>query len=212
MKKKVKSQILVLTLLGFSLLLGEDSWVVIDPGHGGRDTGIVGERGVKEKDVVLKIATGLKRELERRGIKVRLTRRGDYKLSLERRQEIANYLNACLFISLHLNGSADKSLQGYEIYYSSNSIAQSTLGALIDKELKAIGLKKLSTLTLPLAGLSSLKMPGVLLELGFLTNWSEELKFKEKDQLRKIIGALSRSISNFLEGENETFKAKEQKE
>ncbi len=92
--------------------------IVIDPGHGGRDPGAVGPRGVKEKDVNLAIAKMLKKKLERHGIaeRVILTRYDDRYIPLEERTAIARKYRADLFISIHCNASRDRKAHGIETY------------------------------------------------------------------------------------------------
>ncbi len=92
--------------------------VVIDPGHGGRDPGAIGPTGLKEKDVVLKIALRLKELLRTRlKLKVILTREKDEFLSLSRRTQIANENNADLFISIHANASRKRKVKGFEVFF-----------------------------------------------------------------------------------------------
>jgi N-acetylmuramoyl-L-alanine amidase len=94
--------------------------IVIDPGHGGEDTGAVGPSGIKEKDVVLDIAKRLKELLiENYQVTVILTRDGDYDLPLELRTEKANAVKADLFISIHTNASRRQGARGAETYIMS---------------------------------------------------------------------------------------------
>lgn len=102
------------------------SRVVIDPGHGGKDPGAVGPGGIKEKYIVLEIAKRLKRYLENRGIEVILTRSDDRFLSLWRRTQIANRKKADLFISIHANSSRWSQARGFEIYYLSDRMDESS--------------------------------------------------------------------------------------
>ena len=90
--------------------------IVIDPGHGGRDPGAIGPSGLKEKDVVLRIAKGLKKKLKKQGYEVLLTRERDVYLRLEERTAIANTKKADLFISLHANASRKRGSRGIETY------------------------------------------------------------------------------------------------
>ena len=90
--------------------------IVIDPGHGGRDPGAIGPSGLKEKDVVLKIAKRLREDLQRRGYEVFLTRETDIYLSLEERTAIANTKDADLFVSIHANASRKRGARGIETY------------------------------------------------------------------------------------------------
>ncbi len=92
--------------------------VVIDPGHGGHDTGTIGPTGLREKDLVLDVALRLKKLLARNtGASVLLTRNDDTFVPLEERTAIANEKAADLFISLHANASRDRSARGVETYY-----------------------------------------------------------------------------------------------
>lgn len=92
--------------------------IVLDPGHGGHDTGTIGPTGLREKDVVLDVALRLKKLLEEKtGAEVILTRSDDTFIPLEERTAIANEKGADLFISIHANGSRSRSARGIETYY-----------------------------------------------------------------------------------------------
>lgn len=92
--------------------------IVIDPGHGGHDTGTIGPTGVEEKDVVLDVAMRLAKLLrEETGGEVVLTRTTDTFIPLEERTAIANEKGADLFISIHANSSRDRQARGIETYY-----------------------------------------------------------------------------------------------
>ncbi len=92
--------------------------IVIDPGHGGHDTGTIGPNGLLEKDLVLDVAKRLGRLLESRlGAEVVYTRQDDTFIPLETRTAIANRERADLFISIHANSSSDSDARGVETYY-----------------------------------------------------------------------------------------------
>ena len=92
--------------------------IVIDPGHGGHDTGTIGPTGLREKDVVLDVGLRLKKLLENKaGCDVVMTRSDDTFIPLEERTAIANEKAADLFISIHANASRDRSARGIETYY-----------------------------------------------------------------------------------------------
>jgi N-acetylmuramoyl-L-alanine amidase len=92
--------------------------IVLDPGHGGHDTGSVGQGGMMEKDLVLQLAKELKKLLqEKLGAEVILTRRDDTFISLEERTAIANEHDADLFISIHANSSIHQNVSGVETYF-----------------------------------------------------------------------------------------------
>lgn len=92
--------------------------IVIDPGHGGHDTGTIGPTGLEEKTVVLDVGLKLKKLLEQNtGCEVVMTRSDDTFIPLEERTAIANQKGADLFISIHANASRDTSARGIETYY-----------------------------------------------------------------------------------------------
>jgi len=94
--------------------------IVIDPGHGGKDTGAVGPRGIKEKDVTLGVALELKRLLAKHsGFLVILTREDDRAVALEKRAEAVASAGADLFISIHVNSSEHKEVKGIETFFLS---------------------------------------------------------------------------------------------
>jgi N-acetylmuramoyl-L-alanine amidase len=95
------------------------SRIVIDPGHGGRDTGTIGAHGLMEKDVCLDVALRLGTLIEEKlpGAQVVYTRKDDTYVSLEERTAIANQAHADLFISIHANSSNDPQARGIETYY-----------------------------------------------------------------------------------------------
>jgi N-acetylmuramoyl-L-alanine amidase len=92
--------------------------IVIDPGHGGHDTGTIGPNGLQEKDLVLEVGRRLGKLLETRlGAEVVFTRSDDTFIPLETRTAIANQEQADLFVSIHANSSGDPDARGVETYY-----------------------------------------------------------------------------------------------
>jgi len=92
--------------------------IVIDPGHGGHDTGTIGPNGLEEKDLVLDVSRRLGKLLEGRlGADVIFTRQEDTFIPLETRTAIANQEQADLFVSVHANSSRDPDARGVETYY-----------------------------------------------------------------------------------------------
>jgi N-acetylmuramoyl-L-alanine amidase len=115
---------------------GGQTIIVIDPGHGGVETGAIGPSGTKEKDVTLDLARRLKALLVKQGVTVVLTRDEDRVLPLDDRTAIANENRAELFVSIHLNASKRKSAYGAETYYLSTDATDDearTLAALENK-------------------------------------------------------------------------------
>jgi N-acetylmuramoyl-L-alanine amidase len=92
--------------------------IVIDPGHGGHDTGSIGPNGLEEKDLVLDVGRRLGKLLQARlGADVVFTRKDDTFIPLETRTSIANQEQADLFVSIHANSSRDSDARGVETYY-----------------------------------------------------------------------------------------------
>lgn len=90
--------------------------VVVDAGHGGHDTGAIGRRGTREKDVALAIALRLREVLGRSGLEVILTRDHDSFVPLEERARRANQAKGDLFVSIHCNSARGRKLHGVETY------------------------------------------------------------------------------------------------
>jgi len=102
--------------------------IVLDPGHGGHDTGTIGPEGLREKDLVLDVAQRLGALIEgRMGSEVIYTRTDDTFIPLERRTEIANEAKADLFLSIHANSSPLQSAAGVETYYLNFTTSKAAL-------------------------------------------------------------------------------------
>ena len=100
--------------------------VVIDAGHGGEDPGAVGARKTREKDLVLKIAKQLEKQLNAiSGIRAELTRKGDYYVPLRKRTRIATDLEADLFVSIHADAFTRRSAHGISVFALSQKGATS---------------------------------------------------------------------------------------
>jgi N-acetylmuramoyl-L-alanine amidase len=94
--------------------------IVIDPGHGGKEVGAVGPKGLMEKDVTLAVARKLSAALQSKvGARVVLTREDDTVVSLDQRTAIANQYHADLFLSIHMNAAVVKDARGSETYFLS---------------------------------------------------------------------------------------------
>ncbi|MFD0797176.1 N-acetylmuramoyl-L-alanine amidase [Maribacter chungangensis] len=159
--------------------------VIIDPGHGGSDTGAIGINGLKEKEVVLSIAKEIIRLnnlLFKDSLGIYLTRYSDTLISLGDRTKLTKALKADVFVSIHCNQSVRKAAQGIEVYVKQGEsrseylAKQFTLGlhkklAFKNRGVKYGNFQVLREIT---------HCPSVLLELGFLSNW-EEAEHNGKD-------------------------------
>lgn len=109
--------------------------VMIDPGHGGIDSGAVGEEGSEEKHVVLEIANNIRRLLsEHAHIEVRLTRESDHFIPLGQRVEIAHQHGASLFMSIHADGFTSPTANGASVFALSNRGASSAMARYLSKK------------------------------------------------------------------------------
>lgn len=117
-------------------LAGAD--VVLDPGHGGSETGAVGPNGLPEKEVNLLIAEEVRNRLEAAGLRVVLTRTGDYRATLQSRAEVATNLGARAFVSIHHNAAPDGPWPrpGAETYYQIASPDSKRLAGLVYEEVR----------------------------------------------------------------------------
>ena len=111
--------------------------VVLDPGHGGIDTGTIAPGGQMEKDIVLDFAKRLRERIERSGkFRVLMTRKDDTYVPLDERVHIARNAGASLFVSIHANSLPRKegTAQGATIYTLSNKASDAQAAELADKE------------------------------------------------------------------------------
>lgn len=113
-----------------------DIVIAIDAGHGGEDPGAIGPGGVREKDIVLKIAQELQRQINaEKGFRAELVRTGDYFIPLRRRTEIARKKGADLFVSVHADAAPRAAAFGASVFALSDSGATSeTARWLADSE------------------------------------------------------------------------------
>jgi N-acetylmuramoyl-L-alanine amidase len=112
--------------------------VMLDPGHGGIDTGAIGHNGSKEKHVVLAIAKNVRSILQSNGIDARLTRTGDTFIPLYDRVEIAHQHGADLFMSIHADGFTNPSAAGASVFALSNRGASSAMAKYLSERENAV--------------------------------------------------------------------------
>ena len=110
-------------------------FVMLDPGHGGKDPGAIGITGTYEKHVAFAAATELKRQLDASGrYRVELTRQRDVFIPLEERVGIAQHKGAVLFVSMHADAIADPRVRGASIYTLSDTASDAQTAALARRE------------------------------------------------------------------------------
>ncbi|MFC1513964.1 N-acetylmuramoyl-L-alanine amidase [candidate division KSB1 bacterium] len=186
--------------------------VLIDPGHGGFDPGVVGPNGTEEKKLTLDIALKLEQLLkDMEGVEVKLTRRTDKHFyrnktkDLNKRKEMAKNWNADLFLSIHLNGNKDKGLRQTEIYYSdanSYSFAKTVRKELVD-ELERRSGKLRKTTSMWVIKNNPAKHGSVLVESCYLSNYESEQLLKADWYQDEIAKGLRTSIESYLNAMNQ---------
>ena len=168
-------------------------YIVIDPGHGGKDSGATGN-GLAEKDVVLQISKRMNDFFgEYKGVTVSLTRWDDRYLDLDQRADFANARNCDLFLSMHIN-SASASAEGFETYIHPNAASktknyQSQLHVTVMDYLSQYKIRDRGKKQSDFAVLRKTKMPAILFESLFITNQAESKLLKDK----KFIDGLAKS-------------------
>lgn len=188
--------------------------VVIDPGHGGTDTGSRGyENGaavLNEKDVNLDIALRIQKMLEASGVRIYMIRTEDVTIPLYDRQDTANSLGASLYVAIHNNSHTNAVPSGTEVHYhgkddppvdgiSARDLAENLQEALVSN----LGLPNRGTKVSPdLAVLRRTVMPAVIIEGAFISN-PNDLSYMKTDDFREkyaaaaaecIIEALNASV------------------
>ena len=217
--------------------------VLIDPGHGGEESGAVGyldakrSRKIFEKDLSLRLAKKIKEELSK-STTAYLTRSLDRAVSLQERADLADLVKADLFLSIHFNSSTNAKSHGFELYYLDNNsnvanhkversenlnlkgeelivnqilvdlVVQQTvshsrkLAALVHEKIKPViklhkvddrGIKPGLFYVLALS-----KRPGLLVEVGFVSNLQELKKVNQDKFMDQLAKAISSGVMAFI--------------
>ena len=179
--------------------------IVLDPGHGGSDTGAIGPDNIAEKNVTLAIARELRTLLSSEGAMVIMTRTTDQDVAypgassideLQARVTIANKANADLFISIHTD-SFSESVHGTTTYYypgTDSSLAHFVQNSLVDQlKLSNRGFQPNDYYVLKYTN-----MPAILTEAAFISNPTEERLLSNRSFDRKIAIAIYTGIKNYF--------------
>ncbi len=191
-----------------SPLLGQT--IVIDPGHGGFDPGAIGITGVYEKDVVLDIGIRLKELIQKTGARVIMTRDKDEFASLWARAELANKVEADAFISIHANSVSREGYDGLELKTVDPKGTETYIipgcSNLTHKLAETVHHEVYTTLNLQDRGIKyksydvlvPLQMPGILLEVAFLSNPMEEMLLKDANRRQLVAEAILKGLNNYF--------------
>lgn len=161
--------------------------VMIDPGHGGKDPGAVGN-GLQEKNVVLTISKLIRDILvsEYEGVAVKLTRETDVFHELQDRAKMANDWGADYFLSVHINAAGGTGFESY--IHQSQSAASAAAQAIIHAEImkQIAGVRDRGKKLANFAVLKLTKMPAILTEVLFIDNASDAAKLKDSAFLEQV--------------------------
>lgn len=171
--------------------------IMNDPGHGGVDSGAIGN-GYKEKDLTLRLALDIDKEIQRHNCKSYLTRKSDKYVSLEDRSKMANELNVDMLISYHFNSFTNESASGTETFYFIGSEKGEKLATKIQNEL--INAQLVNTNRgVKAANFSVLrrtKMQSTLIEVCFISN-KDDLNFF-LNNYDKYVQTIAKALLEYL--------------
>lgn len=206
---------IVLTILFFSItfiranpmesdleLIGKV--IYLDPGHGGTDPGAI-YKDIYEKDITLSICKKLKELLEQEGAIVYMTRYDDYDLSnstynrkyrdLNNRAKVINESGADIYISIHLNSVNSTTWRGAQVFYDDINKNNKKLAEIIQFNLnKERNIKEINDILMN----RKIKVPGVLIEAGFLSNPNDRYLLKSPDYQYKLSIKIKDSIIKYF--------------
>jgi len=186
--------------------------IVLDPGHGGSDTGAIGPTGVTEKSIALRIAKRLKVLLEAEGAEVILTRTEDTEVSpkkaqatdveeLQARCDIANQNSADIFLSIHLDAFSGPEAHGTTGYYYEMGSADSTRLADCVKRgvLRRLGTFDRGTKPCAFYVCRHTDMPATLLETAFVSNPREEQMMNSEEGVENAAQGIAAGIAEYFQ-------------
>lgn len=196
---KVYAEVFSYTLLGKT--------IYIDPGHGGRDSGST-YKNIYEKDINLIMSKKIEKYLTAKGANVYLTRESDIDLSttinnkkrsdLTNRAKMINESNANMYISIHLNYISNSKWRGLQIFYNTkhdeNEIIANNLTSYLKEKSSNVREPKKENIYYMY---KQIKIPGVLIELGFLSNSNDRYRLTREEYQDKLAKNIADSIEKY---------------
>lgn len=183
--------------------------IYLDPGHGGLDPGAM-YKDIKEKDINLEISKKLEKQLTQLGAIVYLTRYGDYDLSvnntinrkrsdLSRRSNIINKSKCDLFLSIHLNAEKTGMWKGAQTFYHNNHSENKMIAELLQQQFrKDLNSKRKAKNKNDLYLQKRIRVPGVLIEVGFLSNTNERYLLKQESYQKKVVLSITNALLKYF--------------
>jgi N-acetylmuramoyl-L-alanine amidase len=198
----------------------KSGFVVLDPGHGGKDSGGIGYNSIQEKKVVLDISRRVARKLTAKGVRVRLTRAHDTFVDLSKRPRLATHWGADIFVSIHANKAGNTKANGIETfvipaagscstsstkansknYAGNNHNAANTIlaGSIHTKLLKTSKATDRGVKRARFVVIKNATCPAALVEVGFLTNTREGKKLNTKSYRDKLADGIATGILDYI--------------
>ncbi|WP_370583850.1 N-acetylmuramoyl-L-alanine amidase [Oxynema sp. CENA135] len=172
--------------------------VVIDAGHGGGDPGAIGIGGLREKDVVIDISRQVAQILEQNGVSAIMSRNDDREIDLAPRTQLANRINANLFVSIHANAinMSRPDVNGIETYYyeSGRRLADYIHSSILNSlNVNDRGVRRARFYVL-----RHTRMPAVLVETGFVTGRDDARMLADSGERSRMAEAIARGILNYI--------------
>lgn len=187
--------------------------VILDPGHGGVDSGTVSVLGDEEKDINLSVAKALGQFLEAAGIRVLYTRTDDTMLTSNKtssrkladliaRVDLAKEHPDATFVSIHMNSLPIEKYKGLQVFYSTNHPTSKVLALQLQNDTKQIlqpeNQRQITDPKGSIYILDRIVSPAVLIECGFLSNYEDARNLTDQEYQSKLAFTLSRSIISFV--------------
>ncbi len=183
------------------------STIVLDPGHGGKDPGAIGSTGLQEKTVALDIALKAAEYLRQKGANVVLTREDDTFVDLYPRPAMATSSGAAAFVSIHMNASPNRSVDGTTTYYvrtpTTGGDQLKAEGSNLAKKLQsrvqgALGTRNIGVLEADFVVLKASDVPAALVEVAFISNSNEEKMMKTEEFKDKAAKSIAEGIADYF--------------
>jgi N-acetylmuramoyl-L-alanine amidase len=173
--------------------------IVIDAGHGGKDSGAIGDY-FYEKSVVLSIALKTQAQLENLGANVIMTRDDDTFVALEARAAMSNAANASMFVSIHLNATSEEYVSGTEVYYYPDGDTSVQLASKVQDNLSSqLGSIDRGTQAADFSVLRNTNAPAILAEIGYITNSAESANLATSSYQEKAASGIVQGLENYYQ-------------
>lgn len=173
--------------------------IIIDLGHGGCDSGAIGQNGTMESNAVLYLGKEIEKILGESDLDVKFTRLSNKYISLGDRCKVANSFNSDYFVSIHMNSSSDTNVRGVEVWqYNNESESLNIFSNNICSDIaKALKIKNRGVkYSKDLYVLKHTKMPACLIEVDFISNLDSENFIKHSNNINLLANIISNNIKN----------------